>query len=120
MKNYIFLIMMSTFLTDPPNLDVGKKIYKERCKVCHGENGNVNPFAASVLSPPPRNFTLEKSKQELSFARMIHSVTEGRAGTAMMPWKNILTSVEIHSVVNYIRKNLMKLKSNLRTNRNLN
>jgi cytochrome c oxidase cbb3-type subunit III len=112
MKNYIFLIIMSTFLTDQPNLDVGKKIYKERCKVCHGEKGSVNPFAASVLSPPPRNFTLEKSKQELSKTRMIHSVTEGRGGTAMMPWKNILTSAEIRSVVSYIRKNLMNLSSN--------
>jgi cytochrome c oxidase cbb3-type subunit 3 len=112
MKNFIFLIMMPTFLTGQPNLDIGKKIYKERCKVCHGEKGNVNPFAASVLSPPPRNFTLKKSKQELSKTRMIHSVTEGRAGTAMMPWKNILTSAEIQSVVSYIRKNLMNLNSN--------
>lgn len=112
MQNYIFLIIMSTFLTGQPDLDVGKKIYKERCKVCHGENGNVNPFAASVLSPSPRNFTLEKSKQELSKARMIHSVSEGRPGTAMMPWKSILTSAEIQSVVSYIRKNLMKLESN--------
>jgi len=103
---------MSTFLTDDPNLDVGKKIYKERCKVCHGEKGNVNPFAASVLNPPPRNFTLEKSKQDLSKTRMIHSVTEGRTGTAMMPWKNILTPVEIQSVVGYIRKDLMNLNSN--------
>lgn len=112
MKSYLFLIIISTFLTDQPNLDLGGKIYKERCKVCHGEKGNVNPFAASVLSPPPRNFTLEKSKQELSKARMIHSVTEGRAGTAMMPWKNILTSVEIQSVVSFIRKNIMNLNSN--------
>lgn len=103
---------MSTFLTDKPNLDVGKKIYLEKCKVCHGEKGNVNPFAASVLSPPPRNFTLEKSKQELSKTRMIHSVTEGRPGTAMMPWSNILTSIEIQSVVSFIRKNLMNANSN--------
>ena len=102
---------MSTFLTDKPNLDIGKKIYTEKCKVCHGEKGNVNPFAASVLSPSPRNFTLEKSNQELSKTRMIHSVTEGRGGTAMMPWKNILTPGEIRSVVSYIRKDLMNLNS---------
>ncbi len=116
MNNYVFLIIFTTFLADQPDLEIGKEIYKERCKVCHGEKGNVNPFAASVLSPPPRNFTLEKSKQELSKNRMIRSVTEGRPGTAMMPWKNILTRVEILSVVGYIRKNLMNVNSDLKLN----
>lgn len=112
MKSFLFLIIVSTFLTDQPNLEVGEKIYIKKCKVCHGEKGNVNPFAASVLNPPPRNFTLKKSKRELSKTRMIHSVTEGRPGTAMMPWKNILTSVEIQSVVGYIRKRLMNANPN--------
>ncbi len=111
MKNFIFLIMMSTILTDQPNLELGKKVYMAKCKVCHGEKGSVNQFAASVLNPPPRNFTLEKSKRELSKARMIKSVTEGRAGTAMMPWKEILNPIEIRSVVEHIRKNLMKINS---------
>jgi cytochrome c oxidase cbb3-type subunit III len=112
MKSYLILVLISTSLTDEPDLDVGKKIYRERCKVCHGEKGGVNPFAASVLSPSPRNFTLEKSKRELTKARMVSSVTEGRPGSAMMPWKNILTQTEIRSVVGYIRKYLMNLNSN--------
>jgi hypothetical protein len=42
---------------------------------------------------------------------MIQSVTEGRKGTAMMPWKSRLTQQEIHAVVLYIRKSLMQLES---------
>ena len=111
MKSYWFWILASTFLSEQPTVDIGKEIYKERCKVCHGERGNVNPFAASVLDPPPRNFTLEKSKRELSKTRMIQSVTEGRAGTAMMPWQGILTQNEIQSVVNFIREKFMQVDS---------
>jgi cytochrome c oxidase cbb3-type subunit 3 len=107
MKSYLLWIITSAFLAEQPTVDIGKEIYKEKCKVCHGERGNVNPFAASVLDPPPRNFTLEKSKQELSKNRMIQSVTEGRPGTAMMPWKDVLTQIEIQSVVNFIRENFM-------------
>ena len=112
MQQFLILILISAPLSEKPDLAIGKKIYLERCQVCHGEKGNVNTFAASVLNPPPRNFTLEKSKRDLSKARMINSVNEGRPGSAMMPWKNILTQKEIRSVVNYIRKNLMHLNSN--------
>ena len=112
MKQFLILILISTSLAEKTDLAIGKKIYVERCKVCHGEKGNVNPFATSVLSPTPRNFTLEKSKQELSTKRMINSVNEGRPGSAMMPWKNILTQKEIRSVVNYIRKYFMHMNLN--------
>jgi mono/diheme cytochrome c family protein len=41
---------------------------------------------------------------------MIRSATEGRPGTAMMPWKNILSKEEIQAVVDYIRRDIMRLK----------
>ncbi len=94
----------------PGEIELGKKIYEERCKVCHGVKGNSDAFAASVLSPPPRNFTAEAAKKELSEQRMIHSTSEGRPGTAMMPWKNILSGREIRAVVRYIRQEFMGLK----------
>ena len=87
---------------------LGRKIYHERCKVCHGNQGDGKTFVANVLLPPPKNFT-EKNKEPLTLERMIRSVTEGRPNTAMMPWKKVLTKEEIHSVVLYIRKELMGL-----------
>ena len=96
--------------TPPPEPALGKKIYEDRCKVCHGVRGDSNPFTASVLNPPPRNFTNEAAKKELSRERMIRSATEGRPGTAMMPWKNILSKEEIQAVVDYIRRDIMRLK----------
>ena len=95
---------------DSANLETGRDIFYKHCKACHGDKGDGRTFAANVLNPPPKNFTAENSKKELTEERMIHSVTKGRKGTAMMPWESNLTQAEIQAVVNYIRKNLMKLE----------
>ena len=95
---------------DSADLETGRDIFYKHCKACHGDKGNGKTFAANVLNPPPKNFTAEKSKKELTKERMIHSVTKGRKGTAMMPWESNLTQAEIQAVVHYIRKKLMKLE----------
>ena len=88
---------------------LGKKIYHDRCEVCHGSQGDGKTFAANALYPTPKNFTAKVSKKELTRERMIESITRGRAGTAMMPWEQILSKQEIYSVVNYIQQILMGL-----------
>jgi mono/diheme cytochrome c family protein len=89
---------------------LGKKIYHERCKVCHGNQGDGKTFAANALFPPPKNFTTRASKKDLTRKQMILSVTRGRPSTAMMAWENILSRQEIYSVVDYIRQVLMGLQ----------
>ena len=96
-------------LAPTSEVSLGKKIYHDRCEVCHGSQGDGKTFAANVLFPPPKNFRTKSTKKELPRERMIRSVTRGRSGTAMMPWESILSKQEIHSVVNYIRQNLMGL-----------
>lgn len=110
----LFLIIISGSLlpkafADSSNLETGRDIFYKHCKACHGDKGNGKTFAANVLNPPPKNFTSEKTKKELTEERMIHSVTKGRKGTAMMPWESNLTQTEIQAVVHYIRKELMKI-----------
>lgn len=97
-------------LASASELETGKKIFLKRCKACHGERGQSDRFAASVLNPPPRDFTAPQSKTELTQDRMIHSVTHGRPGTAMMPWEANLTAAEIRATVHYIRHVLMGLE----------
>jgi len=90
-------------------VSLGEKIYHDRCEVCHGTQGDGNTFAANALFPPPKNFTAEATKKDLPRERMIRSVTRGQPGTAMMPWESVLSTEEIHAVVNYIRQILMGL-----------
>jgi mono/diheme cytochrome c family protein len=100
-------LLASSHDAPQPQLELGKEIYLKRCKVCHGIEGDGKSFAANALNPPPKNFTSAQSKKELTWERMIASATNGRPGTAMMPWKDNLSKEEIRAVVHYIRKELM-------------
>jgi len=107
---WFFTLVLPKAFSNSLDSETGRDIFFKHCKACHGDKGDGKTFAANVLKPPPKNFTSEKSKQELTKERMIQSVAEGRKGTAMMPWKSRLTQQEIHAVVLYIRKSLMHLK----------
>ncbi len=87
------------------------RIYKEKCSVCHGDKGNGSGLAAVGLEIKPRDFTSPVAGAELDKARMIASVTLGRAGTAMRAWQSQLSAKEIESVVDYIRKTFMTVTS---------
>ena len=104
---WLCLLCCTNAFAETFDSETGRDIFFKHCKACHGDKGDGKTFAANVLNPPPKNFTSEKSKQELTKKRMIQSVTEGRKGTAMMPWKSRLTEQEIQAVVNYIREKLM-------------
>lgn len=108
---WFFILVSPKAFSNSLDSETGRDIFFKHCRACHGDKGDGKTFAANVLNPPPKNFTSENSKQELTEDRMILSVTEGRRGTAMMPWKSRLTQQEIHAVVLYIRKSLMQLDS---------
>jgi len=87
---------------------LGKAIYEEHCRVCHGERGNGATIVARVLAPPPKNFTNPNVIAALKRPQMIYSVTNGRPGAAMMPWGSNLTTKEIEAVVDYIIETFMR------------
>jgi len=89
----------------------GKQLYIEHCAACHGDNGNTAVWAKNGLTPPPRNFTSEAAREELSRERMITSVTYGRPGTAMMSFQRRLDAQQIESVVDFIRASFMSEES---------
>jgi cbb3-type cytochrome c oxidase subunit III len=87
----------------------GAYIFHNYCSVCHGDKGDGQTRAKNGLVPPPRNYTTPEAAAELTRERMIHSVTNGRPGTAMIAWGHELSSKEIENVVDYIRSTFMKL-----------
>jgi mono/diheme cytochrome c family protein len=93
----------------PPSDDLAERaqqIYGRTCSVCHGEKGNAASWARDSLNPSPFDFTSEKARK-LTRQRMIHSVTYGVDGTAMMPFTTQLTREEIAATVDYIRATFM-------------
>ncbi len=87
-------------------------IFKHYCSVCHGDKGNGQSRARGSFAVPPRDYTTPEAAIELTRERMIHSVTNGRPGTAMIAWSTELTVAEIEGVVDYIRATFMRLDSN--------
>jgi mono/diheme cytochrome c family protein len=91
----------------PAAVSLGEKIYTENCSVCHGDKGNTAYWAKNGLNPPPRDFTAPESQSVLTRARMMESVTNGRPGTGMMPFKSRLSNEDISAVVGFIRFKFM-------------
>ena len=82
---------------------MGRDIYNFRCYICHSYAGDGRTLAANVLSPKPKNFTDPEEMKEIDNRRMFYSIKNGRDGTAMKPFREILTDDEIQSVIAFIR-----------------
>ncbi|MFQ5897778.1 MAG: c-type cytochrome [Candidatus Methylomirabilia bacterium] len=75
------------YLTDPKNIELGKKVWLKRCKFCHGKQ--------AYPGKAPR---LEPSRYEPEF--VYDRVTNGFRG--MPPWKEEFSEEERKAVVAYV------------------
>src|SRR6266700_2765551 len=103
-------------LTWPPGADLaadvplGRRVYAQRCAVCHGPDGRGNGPAAPSLIPRPRDFTLGQFKykstgagQPPRDADLIGVVANGLHASAMPYWRDILDSAAIRAVVDHVK-----------------
>jgi cytochrome c oxidase cbb3-type subunit 3 len=90
----------------PARLELGRRIYNFRCYYCHGYSGNARTLAASFLEPPPRDFSATRP-DVLSRSAMIAALRQGREGTAMKPFRGILSPAEMTAVVDFVRDEFM-------------
>jgi len=74
---------------------IGKKVYLERCSVCHQPNGLGLGAVFPAISGSPI------ATGDVSIH--IDTVVNGRSGTAMQPFANQLTDKEIAAVITYQR-----------------
>ena len=84
----------------------GETIYRYYCYQCHGYAGDARTLASRNLSPPPRDFT-SVTPGELPLERMRRSILEGRPGTGMVSFADVLTSAEASAVAEYIQSSFM-------------
>ncbi len=91
-------------------LALGKELYGQKCAICHGEKGDGNGDAAYLLYPRPRDFTQAVFKIRSTPSGtlptdedLFRTVSEGMAGTAMVPWKGELSEREIWALVYHIK-----------------
>ena len=72
----------------------GAELYDVHCIQCHGENGEGD----SALSLNNPTFL-----ESVSDGFLVHALTEGRSGTTMISYSQILTQQEMEDLVVYIR-----------------
>lgn len=80
----------------------GALLYHNYCSVCHGDKGDGRSRATGALSTPPRDFTSDASRRELTRERVIAAVTHGVPGTAMAGWRTQLAPGDIERVADHV------------------
>jgi len=78
--------------------DQGKRLYEQKCQLCHGVNGNGDGPAATAFSPGPADFATSSFWQRYD-AKAIAGIIE--KGRGQMPAFH-LTSDEIQAVTDYM------------------
>ncbi|HSA85980.1 MAG TPA: cytochrome c [Nitrospira sp.] len=81
------------------DLQEGKHLYEQYCRICHGEQGKGKAFD---VTPPPADLTSPAVQKKSNF-ELAETIHEGERGTAMGAWKWTLSEKEKQHVLLYIR-----------------
>ncbi len=87
--------------------DKGRIFFMGNCFTCHGVNGDGQGPRAYFITPPPRNFLLETSRQRLNRPVLFEAITNGRLGTNMPAWGKVLSNQEIADVAEFVFENFI-------------
>ena len=75
----------------------GGDIYKQRCAMCHGADGKGYP----AMKTP--NFTNPKVQAPLKDKEIVETIKNGRKGTAMPGFADVLSDEQVQSLLGFIR-----------------
>jgi mono/diheme cytochrome c family protein len=103
-------------LTWPPGaaLDrdtpLGKRVYAQRCAVCHGPDGRGNGPAAPSMFPRPRDFSSAIFKYKSTAAGepptdedLLRTVRDGLSSSAMPDFAGLLSDEELTAVIQQVK-----------------
>ena len=90
------------------NILTGKALYEEKakpmaCKLCHGMKGNGRGGMSMGVHPQPRNFTCEKTINDVPDGQLFWIIQNGSPGTGMPAFED-LEDEKIWQLIIYIRK----------------
>lgn len=98
-----FLRFLSTskhaLMGDP---ELGYRLYKQYCVVCHGEEGEGDGVMTKMLNIQPADHSNANEMNPLSNQLLVELIERGK-GQYMPAWRDILTAWEIEALVSYIR-----------------
>ena len=83
------------------SVQVGQRLYAERCASCHGPSGRGNGPLATGLRPPPADLVMHVPLH--ADRDLFQTIHDGIAGTAMAPFGGQMTEEEIWHTINYLK-----------------
>ena len=66
-----------------PDLAAARALYMEQCSGCHGMSGQGDGPQATLMDPPPTDFTERERYQDRTLLGLYNTITQGLEGTAM-------------------------------------
>lgn len=106
--DYVRNVLMRPIASE--TAEEARRLYAENCSVCHGDDGRGAMWTLRNMSPAPRDFTKPDSAR-LDRQYMLHTVTHGKANTAMPGFSSQLSETQIAKVVDYVRSAFMRIAS---------
>ena len=88
----------------------GRAIYNFRCYYCHGYSGDARTLAATYMERKPSNFTI-LSADSTTPRSIGETITQGRTGTAMKGFRDILSEQEIRAVADFVYSEFVRSKA---------
>lgn len=86
----------------------GMKFYQANCATCHGATGDGRGPRAYFINPKPRNLVDEASRRTFNRPALFAAIAEGKLGTEMPAWKQVLTEQEIANVTEYVFRDIIR------------
>jgi len=96
---------------DDEVIAASKKIYKKRCKKCHGKKGNGKGSGAKDMDPMPPNWTDGSALGKMTDGQRFWIILNGSKDTEMKGWKagiakegKEITEEQAWGLVHYINR----------------
>jgi mono/diheme cytochrome c family protein len=83
------------------SVEVGQRVYTERCVLCHGTSGKGDGVGAAGLDPKPRDHTDGSYMNAQTDEALLSVIRNGKGN--MPAWGNVLSEVETQSALMYVR-----------------
>jgi mono/diheme cytochrome c family protein len=88
------------------DVEVGKKLYQERCSPCHGPDGKAETPTAKALNPKPRDHSDGNYMNALSDEHLFKVIKEGGVAVGkspIMPPQVDLKEAQIQDIIAFVR-----------------
>ena len=82
---------------------LGETVVKERCVLCHGENGKGDGPGGAALNPKPRDWTEHGYMDSRTDDQLYEVIYNGKGSMPAWGKTGILTEVEIRSAIMKVR-----------------